>query len=169
KNAKAAILSHSRTSPSLPSSEGTPEAHFASRPPTRYDNREDPLPTFPGGRRRMSAATTAALTHTTAPVYVKPPAPKNRLGSRWYNRLLALVGLPWQRRLAWGALQVPRVRELESKYDALTVEELKTAGLKLRGRARGGESLDRLLPEAFALVCVASKRMLQLRPYDVQL
>jgi preprotein translocase subunit SecA len=117
----------------------------------------------------MSAATTAESTPTTAPVYVKPPAPRNRLGPRWYNRLLSLVGLPWQRRLAWAALQVPRIRELEDKYDALTEAEMKTAGLKLRGRARGGESLDKLLPEAFALVCVASKRMLQMRPYDVQL
>jgi preprotein translocase subunit SecA len=41
--------------------------------------------------------------------------------------------------------------------------------LRLRGRARGGESLDRLLPEAFGLVCVASKRHLGLRPFDVQL
>ena len=31
-------------------------------------------------------------------------------------------------------------------------------GLQLRGRARGGESLDKLLPEAFGLVCVATRR-----------
>jgi preprotein translocase subunit SecA len=41
--------------------------------------------------------------------------------------------------------------------------------MRLRGRARGGEALDRLLPEAFGLVCVASWRKLGLRPFDVQL
>src|SRR5207245_1433991 len=114
--------------------------------------------------------TTAAPTPATGgPVYVKAPAPKDRLGPAWYNRLLSVVGLPWQRRLAWGALQVPRIRALEDTFDSLNQEELRTAGLKLRGRARGGESLDKLLPEAFALVCVACKRTVQMRPYDVQL
>jgi len=37
------------------------------------------------------------------------------------------------------------------------------------GRARGGESLVRLLPEAFGLVCVAAARTVRLRPFDVQL
>jgi preprotein translocase subunit SecA len=39
----------------------------------------------------------------------------------------------------------------------------------LRGRARGGETLERLIPEAFGLVCVAAKRTVKLRPFDVQL
>jgi hypothetical protein len=90
----------------------------------------------------MTAATTAAESSTaaasTGPVYVKPPAPKNRLGPGWYNRVLSLVGLPRQRRLGWAALQVPRIRELEGKFDSFSEEELKTAGLELRGRARGG-------------------------------
>src|SRR6516164_1151751 len=38
-----------------------------------------------------------------------------------------------------------------------------------RGRARGGESLGKLLPEAFGLVCVAAHRVLQIRLFDVQL
>jgi preprotein translocase subunit SecA len=101
--------------------------------------------------------------------YVKPPAPRNRLGPRWLNQLKALVGLPWQRRLSWGALQVPRIRDFEAKYDSASDEELKTLGMRLRGRARGGESLDRILPEAFGLVCVAAKRRTQMRPFDVQL
>src|SRR5262249_38549998 len=103
------------------------------------------------------------------PVYVKPPAPRNRLGPRWLNHLTALPGLPWQRRLSWGALQVPRIRAFEARYDSLSDDELKTLGQRIRGRARGGESLDRLLPEAFGLVCVAAKRRTQMRPFDVQL
>src|SRR5207237_2890933 len=40
---------------------------------------------------------------------------------------------------------------------------------QLRGRARGGESLDKMLPEVFGLICVAAWRAVRLRPYDVQL
>jgi preprotein translocase subunit SecA len=98
-----------------------------------------------------------------------PDPPRNRLGPRWLNGAVALVGLPWQRRLARAALMVPRVRRWEKQYDRLSDPELKTAGLRLRGRGRGGESLDKLLPEAFALVCVAARRLLGLRPFDVQL
>jgi preprotein translocase subunit SecA len=98
-----------------------------------------------------------------------PPAPGNRLGPRWLNALKALVGLPWQRRLARAALYVPRIRRWEKKFEKLNADDLRLTGLRLRGRARGGESLDRLLPEAFGLVCVAANRLLGLRPYDVQL
>ncbi len=93
----------------------------------------------------------------------------NRLGFRPLNYLKALIGLPWQRRLAYAALQVPRIRQWERQFDQLSDAELKIAGQRLRGRGRGGESLDKLLPEAFGLVCVASKRFLGLRPFDVQL
>ena len=102
-------------------------------------------------------------------VYTPPPSPRNRLGSRWRNALVALAGAPWQRRLARAALYVPRIRFWEKKYDDLSDADMKSASLRLRGRARGGESLDKLLPEAFGLVCVASQRHLGLRPFDVQL
>jgi preprotein translocase subunit SecA len=85
------------------------------------------------------------------------------------NVLLAAAGLPWQRRLARAALKVPLVRHSEREFDRLTDAELRTTALRLRGRARGGESLDQLLPEAFGLVCVAAKRQLRMRPFDVQL
>jgi preprotein translocase subunit SecA len=103
------------------------------------------------------------------PVYVKPEAPPARLGSWARNKTLAVVGLPWQRRLARAALYVPYIRRWEEKFDQLNDDELRTLGQKLRGRGRGGEDLDDLLPEAFALVCVASKRRLNMRPFDVQL
>src|SRR5579885_2194772 len=93
----------------------------------------------------------------------------NRLGFRPLNYLKALIGLPWQRRLAYAALQVPRIRQWERQFDQLSDAELKIAGQRLRGRGRGGESLDKLLPAAFGLVCVASKRFLGLRPFDVPL
>ncbi|MFO0928070.1 MAG: helicase-related protein [Gemmataceae bacterium] len=117
----------------------------------------------------MSAVDTPLVTSPRTPIYVKPPAPPNRLGPRWWNHVVALVGLPWQRRLAWAALQVPKIRAFERQLESLTQDELRTAGLRIRGRARGGESLDKLLPEAFALVCIAAKRYVSMRPYDVQL
>ena len=92
-----------------------------------------------------------------------------RLGFGWVNRLKALIGLPWERRLAQAALAVPRIRAWERRLEDLTDGELKECGLRLRGRARGGERLDRLLPEAFGLVCVAARRRLKMRPFDVQL
>jgi preprotein translocase subunit SecA len=103
------------------------------------------------------------------PVYVKPPQPRNRLGSWVKNKIISIVGLPWQRRLARAALFVPYIRRWEEKFDKLNDDELRTLGQKLRGRGRGGEELDDLLPEAFGLVCVAAKRRLNLRPFDVQL
>jgi preprotein translocase subunit SecA len=102
-------------------------------------------------------------------VHSAAPAPRNRLGRRWFNTAKALLGLPWQRRLGWAALQVPKVRHWEKQYDRLSDADLRATGMRLRGRARGGESLDRLLPEAFGLSCVATKRITGLLPFDVQL
>src|SRR5206468_9285899 len=82
----------------------------------------------------------------------------------------ALFGLPSQRRLARAALQIDKIRYWEKEFSRLAdAAELKQTGLRLRGRARGGESLDRLLPEVFGLVCVAGQRTIGLRPFDVQL
>jgi preprotein translocase subunit SecA len=106
------------------------------------------------------------------PTPVVSPAParsRNRLGPRWWNALKALAGLPWQRRLAWAALQAPKIRYWEAQFERLNDEELRATALRLRGRGRGGESLDRVLPEAFGLVCVAARRQVGLRPFDVQL
>jgi preprotein translocase subunit SecA len=91
------------------------------------------------------------------------------MGLRSLNYLKALFGLPSQRRLARAALQVDRIRHWEKEYSRLNDAELRQRGLQLRGRARGGESLEWLLPEAFALVCVAAVRTIKLRPFDVQL
>src|SRR5947209_566656 len=108
---------------------------------------------------RESAADPAAL----------PQSVPGRLGPRWLNAFLAAAGMPWQRRLARAALKVPHVRHWERHYERLADAELRTSGLRLRGRGRGGETLDHLLPEAFGLVCVAARRLLGMRPFDVQL
>jgi preprotein translocase subunit SecA len=93
----------------------------------------------------------------------------NRLGLRWLNHLKALFGTPSRRRLARAALHVDEVRHWEKEHSRLNDVDLRRHALQLKGRARGGESLDRLLPELFGLVCIASVRTLKLRPFDVQL
>jgi preprotein translocase subunit SecA len=94
---------------------------------------------------------------------------RGRLGPRWLNHLRALFGTPSRRRLARAALQIDRIRYWEGEFGRLSDDELKQRGLQMKGRARGGESLHRLLPEAFGLVCVAAARTVKLRPFDVQL
>ncbi len=94
---------------------------------------------------------------------------RNRLGRTWLNYVRFLFGTPSQRRLARGGLYIDAVRHWEVEYGKMTDEEVRRQGLRLRGRARAGESLDRILPEVFGLGCVACWRYLRLRPYDVQL
>ncbi len=60
------------------------------------------------------------------------------------------------------------VNHLEEDFAALTDEELKNETVELRERFSKGESLDDLLPEAFAAVREASKRTVGMRPFDVQ-
>jgi preprotein translocase subunit SecA len=112
---------------------------------------------------------------TTAEFLEKLPDPTTggnvpgRLGSIWRNRFYRIFGSPEQRRLARAALFIPQIRHWERQYWRLSNEELRQVSMRLRGRARGGEKLDHLLPEAFGLVCVAAWRTLGLRPFDVQL
>lgn len=61
------------------------------------------------------------------------------------------------------------INELEPKFDGFGLGGLKEETLKLKERIGRGESLDDVLPEAFALVREAAKRTLGLRHYDVQL
>jgi preprotein translocase subunit SecA len=115
----------------------------------------------------MSTTETAAK--ALEPEAKAPPPNVDRFGARWWNQLKAWFGLPSTRRLAYAALQVPRIRRWEEEFTKLSDAEVKLKGLHLRGRARGGESLDDLLPEVFGLTCIAAKRFLGLRPFDVQL
>ena len=64
---------------------------------------------------------------------------------------------------------VKRINEFEELLESLSDEELKYKTDELKGRLQEGETLDQLLPEAFAVVREASKRALGLRPFDVQL
>jgi preprotein translocase subunit SecA len=66
----------------------------------------------------------------------------------------------------------PRVKEinaLESGIQPLTDEQLRGKTEEFRKRLADGESLDELLPEAFAVVREAGRRVLNMRHFDVQL
>lgn len=65
--------------------------------------------------------------------------------------------------------RVPEIGALEPKMAALSDSELAGQTVALRARLAGGASLDELLPEAFATVREASKRVLGQRHFDVQL
>jgi preprotein translocase subunit SecA len=65
--------------------------------------------------------------------------------------------------------RVGRINAFEEELEHYTDGELHEAADALRERARGGESLDELLHECFALVREAGKRSLGMRHFDVQL
>src|SRR5688572_22224195 len=64
---------------------------------------------------------------------------------------------------------VARINDLEPEMELMTDAELREEADKLRERARGGEPLDELLFESFALTREAGRRTLGMRHFDVQL
>ncbi len=64
---------------------------------------------------------------------------------------------------------VDQVNALEVQISALSDDELKNMTNKFKERLKGGESLESLQAEAFATVRETSKRVLGLRPFDVQI
>ncbi|MEI6628464.1 MAG: preprotein translocase subunit SecA, partial [Alphaproteobacteria bacterium] len=65
--------------------------------------------------------------------------------------------------------EVAKINDLESHYKTLSDDQLRENTQRFKERIANGETLDKLLPEAFASVREASKRTLGLRPFDVQL
>jgi preprotein translocase subunit SecA len=64
---------------------------------------------------------------------------------------------------------VPQINALEPAMEALSDEALRAKTGEFKDRLAGGETLDDILPEAFAVVREASKRTLGQRHFDVQL
>ena len=64
---------------------------------------------------------------------------------------------------------VARINALEPQYEQLSDEALKAKTQEFKDRIGKGESLDSLLPEAFAVVREGSKRVMKMRHFDVQL
>ncbi len=65
--------------------------------------------------------------------------------------------------------QVQKINKLEPEFEALSDEQLKAKTAEFRERLQNGETLESLIPEAFATVREASKRTLGMRHFDVQL
>ncbi len=64
---------------------------------------------------------------------------------------------------------INKINSLEPEIQKLTDKELKEKTTEFKDRLAKGETLDELLPEAFAVVREASKRVLGMRHFDVQL
>jgi len=85
------------------------------------------------------------------------------------NFLTKLFGSRNDRLLKQYRKTVERINALEPQFEKLDDEALKAKTDEFRQRLTQGEALDALLPEAFAVVREASKRVMKMRHFDVQL
>ena len=86
------------------------------------------------------------------------------------NTLLkSIFGSKNERELKRMGKIVVQINALEPSMQALSDEQLKAKTQEFRDRFQKGETLDQLLPEAFATVREASRRVMSMRHFDVQL
>lgn len=83
--------------------------------------------------------------------------------------LTRIFGSRNERQVRQFSKTVVRINALESQMQALDDEALKGKTAEFRERLGRGETVDQLLPEAFAVMREASRRVLDMRHYDVQL
>ena len=62
---------------------------------------------------------------------------------------------------------IERINALEPEYEKLSDDQLREKTVEFKTRVTGGEALDAILPESFALVRVGSKRIMKMRHFDV--
>ncbi|SHH14566.1 protein translocase subunit secA [Cognatiyoonia sediminum] len=80
-----------------------------------------------------------------------------------------VFGTPSDRKVKAARPMVKKINDLEAEFEKLSDDGLKEKTEELKSRLAGGESLDALLPEAFANCREAAKRALGLRAFDTQL
>ncbi len=80
-----------------------------------------------------------------------------------------VFGTPNDRKIKATRPIIEKINGMEAEYTALSDEGIKAKTQELAERAKGGEALDDLLPEAFANCREAARRALGLRAFDVQL
>ena len=80
-----------------------------------------------------------------------------------------LFGTRSQREIKKLQPTVDKILSLEEEYKALSEEALKGKTQEFKDRLSAGETLDDILPEAFAAIREAADRVLGMRPYPVQL
>ena len=83
--------------------------------------------------------------------------------------LQKILGTKHERELKKMRPQVAAINDLDSKMRKLSDDELRQNTVKFKERIGNGEHLDKLLPEAFATCREASRRVLNMRHFDVQL
>ncbi|MET0504672.1 MAG: preprotein translocase subunit SecA, partial [Luteibacter sp.] len=87
-----------------------------------------------------------------------------------FNRALtSIFGSRNERVLRDLSKTVKRINALEPEFEKLSDDALRGKTEEFRGRLTAGETLDKLLPEAFAVTREAAKRVLGMRHYDVQM
>ena len=84
-------------------------------------------------------------------------------------RKLKIIGTESERILKKIQPIVDTVNKLEPKIGGLSDEELKAKTEEFRKRLSGGQSLDDILPEAFAVVRETGKRTINMRHFDIQI
>src|SRR5262245_56699384 len=85
------------------------------------------------------------------------------------SALSRLFGSSNDRRVKSHRPKVAQVNALETEFAALSDEQLRAKTVEFRKQIEGGAEIDDLLIPAFATVREAAKRVLGLRPFDVQL
>jgi len=85
------------------------------------------------------------------------------------NFLTKLFGSRNDRLLKQYRKTVARINAMEPEYEALSDDALRAKTQEFKERIAKGETLDALLPEAFAVVREGSKRIMKMRHFDVQL
>ena len=80
-----------------------------------------------------------------------------------------VFGTPNDRKIKSTAPTVAAINALEPEFEALSDDDIIAKTTELKGRLENGETLEDLLPEAFANVREAARRALGLRAFDVQL
>jgi preprotein translocase subunit SecA len=85
------------------------------------------------------------------------------------NFLTQIFGSRNDRQLKQYRKVIAKINALEPSFESLNDEQLKNKTQEFKDRVSNGESLDALLPEAFAIVREGSKRIMKLRHFDVQM
>jgi preprotein translocase subunit SecA len=86
----------------------------------------------------------------------------------WLNRVQRVAGPTYSGRFSKFALLAAQANALEAAFEKEGDEALRERFRALRLRVRGGESINNMLPESFALTREAAKRTIHQRHYDVQ-
>jgi preprotein translocase subunit SecA len=85
------------------------------------------------------------------------------------NILTKIFGSRNDRLLKTYRKTVSQINALEASLEAISDDELKGKTLAFKARIQAGETLDAILPEAFAVVREGSKRVMKMRHFDVQM